>query len=750
MRISLAVTGFLIATALAGQTSPFVDEKTERLLVNELSGDMAFDNMRITTQWHKLSGSSDYMATARYVMEKAKAYQLEDVRWIDQKAEHAYWEAKRAEAWLIEGEGAEVKETNLGSYAEVATSIADFSRPADVTAQLVDVGAGDSAADYREKEVRGKIVLAYGSPSVVMEQAVWKRGAAGILSYASTRLNPLADSADQIAWLRVPEKDGPRGEKTSFAFILSAREGKALSDRLRGEGPRRIFTEGEKTAPKPLHVRVLIDSAFLPDQKTAMVEARIRGTDPALPEVVLTSHLQEEKFSANDDQSGVTSVLEIGRALTRLIREGKLPRPRRGIRFWWCDEIYSEYRYFADHPGEEKKVFANLNQDMVGAKQSIGGRVQYMARPPWSRPSFLPDVQESVLEMVVAGNNGYLAAWQAGSIPPGAPFSKPIYSRLGTREPYHARAVPYFGSTDHLVFNDSWIGVPGTTLTNWPDEIIHSSQDDLWQMDPTQLERNALVVAATAWWLANADAARIPETASFVAARAMERLGRNLAASLSKIAGGRARDEDYHAGANLLAVSLAKEKAAIESTRALGPVAAGESVLVDETLRQRVAALEQAAREMQSVLYSEFLTATEGRTPAPLSDAALDRLSKRVPRKAVPTLDEWMALQRRVREKREQERRAKREEEERAALAALRKGKKKPEGGPPKAEGPRLSNLMQFAVFNWIDGKTDAAEIARRVSAEALSAGSWYYGEATPAMIEKFLEVQVKDGLIVW
>ena len=36
------------------------------------------------------------------------------------------------------------------------------------------------------------------------------------------------------------------------------------------------------------------------------------------------------------------------------------------------------------------------------------------------------------------------------------------------------------------------------TLTNWPDEFIHSNYDDLWQMDATQLKRNAFIVAATA------------------------------------------------------------------------------------------------------------------------------------------------------------------------------------------------------------------------------------------------------------
>ena len=57
---------------------------------------------------------------------------------------------------------------------------------------------------------------------------------------------------------------------------------------------------------------------------------------------------------------------------------------------------------------------------------------------------------------------------------------------------------------------------------------------------------------------------------------------------------------------------------------------------------------------------------------------------------------------------------------------------------------------MATEAMTWIDGKTSAAEIARRVCAEALSAGRWYYGEATPALVEKFLERQAKDGLIVW
>jgi hypothetical protein len=608
----------------------------------------------------------------------------------------------------------------------------------DATTELVDVGRGTDPKDYAGKDVRGKIVLSYGSPALVMEQAVWKRGALGILSWSSSRLNHLADSADQVGWQSVPEKDGPGGEKTTFAMVVSAREGKALSDRMSGEGSRRWGAAGSRPAER-LRLRVVIDSVILPEKKTAMVEARIPGTDPSLPEIVLTSHLQEEKFSANDDQSGVASMLEIGRALTRLIADGKLPRPRRGIRFWWADEIYSEYRYFADHPGEEKKILANLNQDMVGAKQSIGSRTQYMARTPWAVPSYLSDVQQSILEAVVQGNNAYLAAWQAQTPAPGQAFSKPIFSRLGTREPYRAQAIPYFDSTDHLVFNDPWVRVPGTSLTNWPDEYIHASVDDLWQIDATQLKRNAFIVAATAWWLANAEAKDVPFLASFVAARAAERMGRDLATAQSWIRDGRGTAEERRRAAeDLLAVSLRVEEAAVASARAVGP--APESSVTDAVAAVRASGAALAARIDSG--------------PAP-DDPVLTRLSPKTPRFAVTTLDAWLALEERVKDKREADARAardKKEKEDAAKRPAKAGAKAAPPPPPPSAssDDTKLSPLMGTAVLARVDGKTNAADIARSVCAEALSAGWWYYGETTPVLVEKFLEEQVRDGLLAW
>jgi hypothetical protein len=729
----LALGGCLLSASLFAQTSPFVDAKVERLLSNEISGDRAFETERLTTQWHKPSGSEGFFAVAHFVEERARAAGLADVRWIDQAAQTAAWTPRRAEAWLIEGDGDAAKETRLGSYADAKTSIADFSRPADVTALLVDVGSGEKASDYAGKSVKGKIVLAFGSLATVTEQAVWRRGAAGILSWNSSRLNPLAEHPDQIAWSSVPEDDGPKGEKTTFAFLISARQGKALSDRMSGEASRR-WGAGAAKAGEGLRVRVVVESSTLPEKKTAMVEARIPGADPALPEVVVTSHLQEN-ISANDNQSGVASMLEIGRALAKLIADGKLPRPRRGIRFWWCDEIYSEYRYFADHPGEERKILANLNQDMVGAKQSLGSRTEYMARTPWWRPSYLSDVQESVLEMVVKGNNAYLAAWASGSIPPGVAFSKPLFSQLGTREPYHAKAVPYFDSTDHMVFNDSWVGIPGTTLTNWPDEYIHSSDDDLWQIDPTQIQRNAFVVAATAWWLATAGEAEATWLADYVSGRAAERLAREGVTAQTWLRDGEGTEtERRRAAGDLFLVALDKEAAAIDSTRALGAPEAARS--------RAVTSLRAVAGPIAQGLPS---------VPDRASDPALSRLAAKTPRRPVSTLSDWLALEHEVSKKRRDRTRSERDAKERDE-EARKAGKGKPRSADPSSdeESEKLSPLMEAAVMNRIDGKTNAAEIARAVCAEALSAGWWYYGKTTPELVEKFLTKQVKDGLAVW
>src|SRR5262245_2051521 len=522
MRQPLAVVTAIVlvlwALPAVAQRSPLLPDGLYDALVNEISGDIAFEHIRWLTHYHRpMGGSEGFEAVAKYVEQKAREYGLEDVRYIPLTYSSKSWSAHLGELWI-----SEPYQRRLAFTPETALSMADYSRPTNLTsAELVDVGAGAADADYSGKVVAGKVVLASGSLSTIVEQAVWKRGALGVVHFTMSR----SDRQDQIPWERIPVENADKTRQGTFAFVLSQREGKRL--------------RAELAASKvPYHVRAKVESSFREPASQAIVEAVIRGSSIHDQAIVLTGHLQEGPFAANDDASGCASVLEIARTLKRLIDTGRLPRPARDIRFWWANEISAEEQYFADHPEERSRILVNINQDMVGARQSAGSRVQFVTRPPASRASFLGDVVESIVEALVQGNTAYLAAGQARQTRQGIAatsggsvateeekFTRPIFSRLGTREGYDARVIPFHNNTDHQVFNMAPIGIPGVTFTNWPDDYIHSTADDLWQIDPTQLKRNAFAVAGIAWFIATAGASELRVLSAQAVTRALERIG---------------------------------------------------------------------------------------------------------------------------------------------------------------------------------------------------------------------------------
>ena len=308
--------------------------------------------------------------------------------------------------------------------------------------------------------------------------------------------------------------------------MLSQREGLRLRAEL-------------AAATSPYRVRAKVVSAFREPASQAIVEAVIRGSSIHDQAIVLTGHLQEERFSANDDASGCANVLEIARTLKRLIDSGRLPRPARDIRFWWANEIAAEEQYFADHP-DERSADPREHQPGHGRRQAIGWQPRAVCHAAARVPRQLPRRRRRV-DRRVAGRmatrrfwrrgrrgrrgNG-LSATSGGSVATDEEkFTRPILSRLGTRERYDARVIPFHNNTDHQVFNMAPIGIPAVTFTNWPDDYIHSTDDDLWQIDPTQLKRNAVAVAGSAWFIATAGAPELRVLAAQAVGRALERIG---------------------------------------------------------------------------------------------------------------------------------------------------------------------------------------------------------------------------------
>jgi hypothetical protein len=455
-------------------------------------------------------------------------------------------------------------------------------------------------------------------------------------------------------------------------------------------------------------VRAVVEAEFEENPKQWIVEGWIRGSAPdaSSQAIVLTAHAQEEKTSANDDNSGCASLLEIGRSLAKLIREGRLPRPQRDIRFWWVNEFDSEYEFFSVYPDERRKILASLNQDMVGAKQSAGSRIQHISRLPHSRPSYLEAVVESIAGVVMRGNSAYLAAAQAGTL---QPFSRAIVSRRGTRERYGAELVPYFDSTDHHVFNEAIIGIPGMTLTNWPDDFIHSSDDDLWQIDATQLQRNAYIVAASAVYLASAGPKELPALASRVHAAVQRDMAEAYAraAELLALAPAGQRDEVYVDSVNLIRQAARRAAATLDSLSVFAPDSRLAGFLAD--LKKSITAAEQSMYETIQQHYRLHA----GHLPQH-PDRPQPELEKRM---------QWKIP---------------------AVAVGVREWLEKREAVP--AQG--LHTLMKFEALNFVDGQRSYWSIYQAVRAEMLMAGEWYYGKVAPQQVSDLLDAAVKAGIL--
>jgi hypothetical protein len=668
------------------QKTPLLTDEEFRMLVNEISGDIAYEHIRLLTQWHRASSTPAYHEAALYIKKKAEEIGLTDVKLIKLKFPERGWVCNEGELWVVEP----YKE-KITSWEEVAVSICNNSRSADLTAELVDVGDGTSDKDYEGKDVAGKVVLASGSGFVVMQQAVWKRGAAGLLLYGGWGRG--MDHPDQIAWSFLPYESKDKKPGT-FGFSLSYRQGMKLKELL-------------KTSDKPVTVKVKLDTEFVDPGWQEMVEGIIPGSKIHDQDIVFTSHIQEEKFSANDNATGLANGLEIARAFIRMIKDGRMKQPLRDIRIWWCDEISSERQYFADNPEERSQFLADVNQDMSGANLTLGGRTQNICLTPYSRPSYLSDVTQNIIEFMIKGNHAQLAALQAGSE---VPFPKPVLSLLGTRDPYRAAIIPFHINTDHMVFNASIIGVPGISFTNWPDDYIHSSDDDLWNVDRTQLQRNAVAAAAIMYYLANLDESGAPTLAAEVYSNAISRCARELKLAMNMIQKGdsAAVFEGYKKACNQLYWAFNREDKAIDSIS----VFIAKDSPVSGLLQNYKMSLKNLQKEYQANLDRHFLIVTgEKKVPALTRTAKEKELSQKVP-KLITSVEDYYTLRRKI----------------------------KPVAG--------LHPIMAYEILNFVDGKNCYLANFSAVSAEALSAGEYYYGKVTLEMVEQFLNNALEAGII--
>jgi carboxypeptidase Q len=316
----------------------------------------------------RLTGSPAYVRSTEWAAAKFRSYGIENVR-LEPFTIPAGWQRGTASAALLSPLSRPLYVASLGW--------APSTPPGGVQGAVVivaDVAPG--ALKSREAELRGKIVFL--DTSKIYAEGYGK---------ALPKL--------EAAWIAF-HKDGvlavimPDREKSN---VLNAHDGvwgaKLLPlpvAQLGMEDAKLIQRELERG---PVTIQLTIENKTSGETTVNNVVAEIRGGERPDEWILIGAHLDSWDFGtgAQDNGTGATSVLEIGRALMAL---GKAPRRSVRLALWGGEEqgLLGSYAYTQTHSSELNECVAVLNTDN-GAGHPKGWKVEgredlRKAMQPWS------------------------------------------------------------------------------------------------------------------------------------------------------------------------------------------------------------------------------------------------------------------------------------------------------------------------------------------------------------------------------
>ena len=444
-------------------------------------GDMAHRHVTALSGFHRIQASPGYRAAAHYVAEQLAGAGLE-VQVLGYQADGItrFWSSPSFLEWSCESATLHLlaadpggSPTPLCDFSAIPTSLIQRSIAVEGEFEVVmhRGKGGIEPADYEGLDVAGKVVLTKKTASRVASVAVSQLGAAGVLFYgmeAGGRTELDLPDARQYSSFWWPGQARP----DAWGFVLTPRQGRALAARLeKGETVR---------------VAASIDSSHYAGA-IEVVEARLPGDAMAGEEILLVSHLCHPQPGAHDNASGAAALIEAAATLARLVADGRLPAPRRGIRFIWPPEMTGTFAYLAESSplaanstedvaaGGGGRWLAGLNLDMVGADQAQTGGQWELVDLPQAAASFADHLLATLREPFLDGIRHTEAVFSAGS--------------------------------DHYILSDPTVGIPAPMIIHWPDKFYHSSDDTPDKVSPDSLARSGALAAIYAYWLATAGAA---------------------------------------------------------------------------------------------------------------------------------------------------------------------------------------------------------------------------------------------------
>jgi len=454
-----------------------------RTIFSEFSAGNAWHQTSELASRSRYPNSAGFFEAAEYVAAEARAAGLRNVRIERFETKSPSWDPVEGDLELLAPE-----RRVLSNLRDTSVLVAQGSANGDITAELVDVGEGTAAADYQGKDVKGKILLAGGDPLSAWS-AMDSRGAAGILSYASSRFFGRRTPPDAVAWGRGPD--------SAPAMMISPSQGQDLRGMIRAGRAVRVR----------MHVRVKTSSPGAIGMVMGELTGEVKDQD-----IVLVAHLDHQKPGANDNASGSGTLLEVLATLERLVASGRMPAPRRTLRFWWSTEIQSERQYFRKHPEEARKILLAVNLDQAGGERGAENNFIMIGGPDWL-PSYADDLIYNLAEDV---KSRYAPAEHE----PDALTVAPDGSRQSLRTVYWE----YAELSDHISFEARQVGIPSISLAVPSLDLIHTSLDSSDRIDPTWLKRCGAIMLASALFAASAGPPEARALLDFVFHRSAARL----------------------------------------------------------------------------------------------------------------------------------------------------------------------------------------------------------------------------------
>jgi len=528
-----------------GQLNPyykwtFLPQEQMNEIIGEASGETAWNTIMETGGYNKDRLSEEYVTTfyeSQFIFDRLKQYGL-DGSAIVRFPGRTVWDGIKGELW-------EVKpiRQKLASYRDMTAMLARGSKSADVKAELVWVGQG-TEQEIENADVSGKIVVTDGSLYSVHNLACQQKGALGLVVISTSR--PHFDPM-QIPWRGIYSRRG--GGESKFAFYLTAREGELLKKRLL-RGIKITVHAQVETKEEPYELQNVI--------------CHIPGTDPSAGEIIFSAHLFEGyvKQGANDNKSGSAGILEVARVLHTLIKENRIQRPERTIRFLWGPEFSGTGPWVKANKDIMENTLCNINMDMVGEWLSKNQAFMCLMRTNYGHAHYINDVMENYYRFVGEHSRSRIHGTRSASGSPGR-----IVAPTGADEPFYYSIETHYGASDHEVFNDWGVGVPGIMMIAWPDQWYHTSGDRVDKSDPTQLKRVVVIGAAAAYTIANADDDMAIKIAAEIVSNGTRRLGHQLILGLEKLnkATSGSLINDYKMARIYVETALSAERATLES-----------------------------------------------------------------------------------------------------------------------------------------------------------------------------------------